>query len=103
MSKPKSNIQNIKDSIFCELKTLLQLVHKLVNKFDTSIPHFPDSNPLFYEVRAYCIYLSQMYKGSTICNETDFIEKSYTMFDNISIISNRIENIIYDIDMYQVN
>jgi uncharacterized membrane protein len=38
MSKPKSNIQNIKDSIFCKLKALLQLVHKLVNKFDTSIP-----------------------------------------------------------------
>jgi hypothetical protein len=99
----KSNIQNIKDSIYIKLKTLVQLVHKLVNKFDTSIPHFPDSKALFYEVRAYCIYLSQMYKGSSICDETDFIEKSYTMFDNISIISNRIENIMFDIDMYQVN
>ena len=103
MSKPKSNIQNIKDSIYIELNKLLHLVHKLVNKFNTSIPHIPDGNVLFYEVRAYCIYLSQMYKGSSICNETDFIEKSYTMFDNISIISNRIENIMFDIDMYQVN
>jgi hypothetical protein len=103
MSKPKSNIQNIKDLIYIELKILVKLVYKFADKIDTSIPHFPDRDLLFYEIRDYCIYLTKMHKGSVICDETDFIEKSYTMFDNISIISNRIENIMFDIDNYKIN
>ena len=103
MSKPKSNIQNIKDLIYIELKILVKLVYKFADKIDTSIPHFPDRDLLFYEIRDYCIYLAKMHKGSVICDETDFIEKSYTMFDNISIISNRIENIMFDIDNYKIN
>jgi hypothetical protein len=99
----KSNIDTIKSSLFGELKSLLPLIHQLIERIDTSLPFYPDSPTLFNEVRDFCIYLSRMYHGSTICIDTDFIDKSYTISDNICIIRNRIHNIIYDIDMYQIS
>ena len=98
----KSNIDTLKSSLFAELKSLLQLIHQLIERMDTSVPFYPYSPILFDEVRNFCMYLTRMYHGSTICIDTDFIEKSYTLSDNICIIRNRIHNIIYDIDMYQI-
>lgn len=98
----KSNIDTIKGSLFEELKSLLSLVHQLIERINTSVPFYPDSPILFYEVRDFCTYLTRMHHGSIICIDTDFIEKSNTISDNICIIRNRIHNIIYDIDMYQI-
>lgn len=98
----KSNIDTIKASLLAELKSLLRLIHKFIERINTSLPVYPDSPILFNEIKNFCMYLTRMHHGSIICLDTDFIEKSYTIYDNIRIIRNRIHNIIYDIDMYQI-
>jgi hypothetical protein len=97
-----TNIDNIMNSNYDMLSSVLSSMRRLRDKINTSIPHIPYKNIIFEDIKNQSIMLTESHHGSRIANDCDIINKSIILEQNIRILKNRIDAIIDDIDKNQI-